>query len=103
MIEYNIEILTVNDKEVKFDSAYLTHNDDLEPQSWSIEIFGTNNDRLFEVILEEKLKPTVKIGTMDGSGFVGEVIIKKYTNEPLGSTVLLEGKNELVKVQAAPK
>lgn len=103
MIEYDIKILTINDVDITFDTAYLVHNDDLIPQTWGIDIFRTNNDNFFENIYDEELKPIVKIATMDGSSFVGEALIKKYVNGPLGSDVFLEGNKELIKVQAAPK
>ncbi|MFY0758751.1 hypothetical protein AB1K32_07710 [Metabacillus dongyingensis] len=41
---------------------------------------------------------TGKIGTEDGSSFIGDTIITKYEYGPLGSTVILNGKKELVQV-----
>lgn len=98
MTIFDIEVITVNDKLVPIGSGYLIHYDQDEIQSWNVELYDSENDELFDEIMDNEGKANVLIETENDKRFVGTVLVTKLKITLLGTTVYLAGTGPLKKV-----
>jgi hypothetical protein len=97
MLIYDIEILDVNENDVKLDSGYLNLHEHNGLKSWDIELYGTNNDNdeLFSSLYNSGDNAKLKIVTRDGKGFLGMAFVINLNSAPLGTSVNLKGNGKL--------
>ncbi|ASV67588.1 hypothetical protein [Cytobacillus kochii] len=97
---HNISIIALNDKIIKFKKSNLSQEEHPHFHNpWEIDLLGVDDFEYFERTLDNLEKLDVKIGTDDGSKFMGRVLITNLGRGTYGNEVKLKGDGKLIKVE----